>query len=127
MKPHHSIHLAAVTITAAALIAWGLTGREGFTRWPNARLAAADAPPPAGQDELLAAAGFTDEHTPSARPDIKSRFAFGLLPGGADPAHLLSVAAVAAAAASASGATIMWKARHRAPAHPGTSTPGVNR
>ena len=87
--------LFATLLCIASVLAWVATGREGYTRWPDERLARSDAPPAAVEAELLAEAGLSDEATPSA-PEIRSRFALGLVPGGFDPAHLLSVAGVVA-------------------------------
>lgn len=90
------VHTLGAALTVASLLLWWATGAEGYTRWPDEKLAAADRAPAAGEDELLEAIGFGDG--PSMRPEIESRFAFGLVPGGIDPPHLLAVATVAAAA-----------------------------
>jgi len=71
---------------------WLGTGRETFTRWPNAKLESADVAPTEGEEDLLASIGFEEPHTSSQMLDIESRFAMGLVPGGFDPKHLLSVA-----------------------------------
>lgn len=128
MKLPHLIHIAAAALVGAALVTWLLTGHEGYTRWPDARLAHADAPPAAGENELLSEAGFTDNRTATTRPDIQSRFALGLVPGGADPRHLLSVAAAVAAALLASGSTIALqsRSRFRRPAQTNNSSPGAH-
>lgn len=112
MKASHRVHVVGTTLIAASLVVWYATGSEGYTRWPNERLAHADAPPTAGESELLAEAGFTDAHTASARPDIQSRFALGLVPGGTDPRHLLSVASVAACAVLASAIAMVLRFRN---------------
>jgi hypothetical protein len=84
-------HVAALLIGLASVGAWIATGREGFTRWPDARLEASDAPVSDAEQDLLDEIGVGSEPaSESAR--IESRFAFGLLPGGADPKHLPSVA-----------------------------------
>lgn len=92
------IHVVGGAFVAAAVLLWLGTGAEGYTRWPNERLARADAPPAAGEGDLLAEVGFADDRRTPPRPDIRSRFALGLVPGGFDPRHLLSVATIAAAA-----------------------------
>lgn len=84
-------HVAALLIGLASVGAWIATGREGFTRWPDARLEASDAPVSDAEQDLLDEIGVGSE--PASESDrIESRFAFGLLPGGADPKHLPSVA-----------------------------------
>lgn len=91
-----------ITLTGASL--WIATGREGYTRWPNAKLAAADTGTSDAEDDLLADIGIDTE--PAENTDIQSRFAFGLVPGGADPKHLLSLASslgLAAALAALAG------------------------
>lgn len=84
--------IIAACAIVGAVAAWWLTGREGFTRWPNERLEQADRSTPQAEQDLL------DELGVGAPPDggstIESRFAFGLLPGGPDPKHALSVATV---------------------------------
>ena len=67
---------------------WLATGREGFTRWPNTKLAASDRP--AGDEDLLSSLGF-EEGPEDTRPPLVNKFAFGLLPGGFDARHLPSV------------------------------------
>ncbi len=100
----------AAGATVASVALWLVTGGEMFTRWPNARLEASDTAVMAEESELLGELGLrTPEQLGAA--SIESRFAFGLLPGGADPAHLLSTATVTLLAALASGSVI---ALHRA-------------
>lgn len=121
MRPSAWVHLLAAAATAASVAGWLATGAEGFTRWPDARLENADAPPVHGEAELLEEAGFMTQAEASAEPDIRSRFALGLVPGGADPAHLISVATCAAGAAIASGTAALARKRRRMPvpgAHP---------
>ena len=118
IKRHHAVHVAGIVLTGAALGAWIATGREGFTRWPDAKLAGADAAPSADENALLAEAGFNDDSGKTASaPDIQSRFAFGLVPSGGDPKHLVSVATAVALAAAASGATLVLRARRRKHEH----------
>ena len=101
--------VAALLIGLASVGAWLATGREGFTRWPDARLEASDAPVSEAEQDLLDEIGVGSEPAPeSAR--IESRFAFGLLPGGADPKHLPSVATGLLLAAGVSAAAML---RHR--------------
>ena len=122
MRPGTAVHITGAAIVAASLALWAATGREGFTRWPDQRLAQSDAPPAPGETELLAAAGFTDSaHTP-ARPDIQSRFAFGLIPGGATPRHLISVAtALALAIGASSTVSVIRLARNSTHPHAGAA------
>lgn len=116
------VHLIGVGCTAAAVGLWYATGAEGYTRWPDPRLEASDAPHASGEDELLAEVGFGEAGSAAPRHDIQSRFAFGLVPGGLDPQHLLSVATVAAAATAASASTLaagaMCRSRRARPSSP---------
>ena len=98
MKPGTYVHLVGGTLTLLAAVAWSVTGREGFTRWPDQRLSNADAAPSPVEDALLAEVGFNEGTGEQKRPDIQSRFALGLLPSGSDAAHLLSIATVGVAA-----------------------------
>lgn len=117
MRASRAVHMVGTLAVLGSVAAWVGTGTEGYTRWPNARLEQADAPPPPGQNDLLAEAGFSDNDKPASHADIRSRFAFGLVPGGMDPKHLLSVATIAALAGGASGLMIglgLWrKASHK--------------
>jgi len=108
VRPSRWVHPSAAALAARSLVLWYATGAEGFTRWPNERLANADAAPVAGELDLLADVGFSDIGEDSTRPDIQSRFAFGLVPGGFDPAHLIAVATVAGAVLAASMATVAF-------------------
>lgn len=102
--------VAALLIGLASVGAWLATGREGFTRWPDARLEASDAPVSEAEQDLLDEIGVGSEPAPeSAR--IESRFAFGLLPGGADPKHLPSVATGIALATVVSVAAAVLRRR----------------
>lgn len=116
------IHSIGAALVAAAVILWLGTGAEGYTRWPNQRLASADALPAAGEGDLLAEVGFADAPQSPARADIQSRFALGLVPGGVDPLHLLSVATVVAAALVASTTAVAIAARRRACSSPASRT-----
>ncbi len=104
MRKARLAHLCSAALVLASCALWLATGREGFTRWPNEKLAASDAPPAAGEGDLLADIGFAESSDDRATPNIDSRFAFGLLPGGFEPWRLLSVAFAAALGASISGA-----------------------
>jgi hypothetical protein len=79
---------AALFLLLASGALWLATGREGFTRWPNTKLAASDLP--AADDDLLSSLGF-EQGPEVARPTLVNKFAFGLLPGGFDAQHLPSV------------------------------------
>lgn len=89
----------ALVVTGLALVIlpavlWAVTGREGYTRWPDSRLASADAPPSTDQLDLFEDIGLTTRAEVHAQPTIESRFALGLLPGGFTPKYLASVATV---------------------------------
>lgn len=116
------VHLVVLVALGATLVVWRATGGEGYTRWPNERLSIADAPPPAGERELLADAGFSDSGDATSHPDIRSRFSLGLAPGGTDPKHLISVATIAGACVAASVATWVLGRRARVRSIP-RSTP----
>jgi len=103
------VHIAAAAFVIASLGAWLATGREAFTRWPDARLEAADAPVSSAEQDLLDQIGIGSDPTTDA-PRIESRFAFGLVPGGPDPRHLLSVA-TSTALAFACSAFVVLRAR----------------
>jgi hypothetical protein len=109
MKCRTRIHVGGACLVAVAIAVWAATGAEGFTRWPDERLANADAPPAPGENELLAEAGFSGGEEESPPPNIHSRFALGLLPSGADVPHLLSVASVVGAAAAASCLSVVTR------------------
>jgi len=101
-------HAASVAIALGSIGAWLATGREGFTRWPDARLEASDAPVSQAEQDLLEEIGVGSE--PAANTEkIESRFAFGLVPGGPDPKHLLSVATGCALACAISGVAIVTR------------------
>lgn len=114
MKTATRVHIAAASLIGVACIVWIATGAEGYTRWPDERLARSDAPRAEGESELLSEAGFADDHAQATTPDIQSRFALGLMPGGFTPHHLLSVVTVAAVALSASGTALVRSTLHRA-------------
>ena len=97
-------HALSAAIVLASLGAWFATGREGYTRWPDARLEAADAPVSKDEQDLLSEIGV-DAEAPAEAGKIESRFAFGIVPGGPDPRHLLSVATGCALAGVISGVT----------------------
>jgi hypothetical protein len=80
---------AAAFLLLASAALWIATGREGFTRWPNSKLAASDRPA-ADHDDLLSSLGF-EEGPDDTEPTLVNKFAFGLLPGGFDARHLPSV------------------------------------
>lgn len=111
MKTAWKVHAVSALLIGASLLAWYATGTEGFTRWPNERLARSDAPAAAGESDLLADIGFTDSTSAVQAPNIESRFAFGLVPGGPDPRHLPSVATLSAIAILMSIITIAMTRR----------------
>lgn len=119
-----TVRLICLVAFAGSVALWLATGCEGYTRWPNRRLEQADAAPAAGEAALLAEAGFDGTAEPSASdsatssdsapspvrvsgPSIESRFAFGLVPGGLDAPHLVSVATVGALAGAVACATLL--------------------
>lgn len=114
MTVARSLHVIGAAVVAAAMLLWVATGSEGFTRWPNERLERSDAPITPGESDLLAEAGFTDEAIASPMPNIESRFAFGLVPGGPDPRHLLSLATTILLVAVLSGSALLWSRRRGA-------------
>ncbi len=92
MSRPRMVACAAAAACVLAVAAWLLTGMEGFTRWPNERLEQADQASSRAEQDLLDELGVG---APAAGGrTIESRFAFGLLPGGLDPSHALSVATV---------------------------------
>jgi hypothetical protein len=105
MKSTRIVPLCSLSLVAACIAVWMATGREVFTRWPNARLEASDAPVSASEQDLLEEIGI-DAAPPTDAAALESRFAFGLLPSGADPAHLASVATGLFAAATLSGVAL---------------------
>ena len=106
MKSAPLVHAVSAAVVVLGLAAWLATGREAFTRWPNARLEAADAPMSESERGLLEEMGI--DAAPSAgSAALESRFALGLVPGGADPAHLLSLATAIALAALLSGGALV--------------------
>jgi hypothetical protein len=96
-----TVHVASGLLVAGSLGLWLATGREGFTRWPDERLARTDGVPADDEMALLADVGFGDA-SPAESRGFQSRFALGLLPGGADPGHLASVATACCVALLAS-------------------------
>ena len=80
MKGTTLVFVASAGLVLASAATWYATGAEGYTRWPDARLAASDAPPALGESDLLSEAGLSEG--PGSTPDIQSKFALGLVPGG---------------------------------------------
>lgn len=118
MRPTTWAHAIGAGATLLSVAVWCGTGAEGYTRWPDERLARADAPPREGEEELLADIGFTDDRPAAPQPGLTSRFALGLLPGGLDPRHVLSVGTVTGAALLVSGTTVLIRVRGRPPQSP---------
>ena len=122
MNTGNSAHLVKLLLTVGFLLIvvptglWVATGSEGFTRWPNAKLQAADAEVSQEQIDLLADIGFEDDaRQAEPEPEIESRFAFGLVPGGFDPKHLLSVAPLGGAGVVMVGvAVVLYRRWHKA-------------
>jgi hypothetical protein len=106
-------HLFGLALVALCGAAWLATGRETFTRWPNARLEASDAPVSESEANLLGEIGIDSPAAPGA-PAIESRFALGILPSGGDPAHLMSVATALVAALFLSASVVLFN-RSRLP------------
>ena len=107
------VHGISAAIVAACAAAWLATGREAFTRWPNARLEDSDAPVSAAEQDLLGEVGLDAAPSPEAA-GFESRFALGLLPSGADPAHVASVATGVALALLLSGSVLVVRRTRRA-------------
>lgn len=114
MNLHRWIYAISVLSVVLTINTWVATGREGYTRWPNSKLQQADAPSSETEDDLLADIGFETAEEPETLPDIESQFALGLVPGGFDPKHLISVASVTACALgiSAIAAVATLKSKH---------------
>lgn len=112
MSGSRTAHAIALVIVAASVAAWLATGREAFTRWPNARLEAADAPVSIPEEDLLGEIGMETEPA-SAQTAVESRFAFGLLPSGPDPAHLVSLATCVLASSLISGTALLVQRMRR--------------
>jgi hypothetical protein len=108
------IVIAACTIACSVVVWWG-TGREGFTRWPNERLERADQATTSAEQDVLDELGMGTP--PGGSGTIESRFALGLLPGGLDPKHALSVATVVGVVSMSVGAWILT-GRMSASRHP---------
>lgn len=108
----HLCVLSAIVVLLSVAI-WSITGREIFTRWPDQKLAAADAPRSELERDLLSDIGFESADERAPHPDIQSRFALGLLPGGFTPLHLVSVASAVLAAAALSLSAVLLSARCR--------------
>ena len=103
----------ALVLTLAAFATWRATGGEGYTRWPDEKLAQSDRATTTEEDDLLAEIGFDVPDAPETAPSIESRFALGLVPGGFDPPHLLSVASITALAALAAVVALAGTIRAR--------------
>lgn len=115
-----TVYGLSAVVVIGAVGAWLTTGREGYTRWPDAKLAQSDAPASEIEEDLFADIGFeTDDDIDAqgATPDIESRFAFGLAPGGFGPKHLPSIATAVALAVGASSvaasASLRWKRKQQ--------------
>jgi hypothetical protein len=113
VKPTTAAHGISGLLVLLAVGAWLATGREGYTRWPDEKLEASDAPSSAAEEALLADIGFETEDDRAAQLDVESRFAFGLVPGGPDLPHLPSIAAAGALAIVISSATVARDAMRR--------------
>lgn len=105
--------LAGLGLTVASVLAWVATGSEGYTRWPDAKLEAADKPSSPEDMDLLEDIGLTNLGDAQGQPKIESRFALGLLPGGFTPRYLVSVASMATVgvALCGIGALVMRRGR----------------
>lgn len=101
-------------LVAGAAVLWAATGRETFTRYFNAELAATDRPADPEADALLSSTMGPGD-APPRDPPLDNRFHMGLLPGGGGR-HALSVAGVAALAGAAAAAA--WVFARRKPATP---------
>ncbi|MEQ9097089.1 MAG: hypothetical protein RIE32_12585 [Phycisphaerales bacterium] len=105
---------AGLGLAVAPVLVWAATGHEGYTRWPDAKLAASDTATSEEDLDLFEDIGLTTEEDAMAQPDIESRFALGLLPGGFTPRYLVSVASVATVGLGlcSVGAIAMRRGRH---------------
>lgn len=96
MKLAPTAYVISTLIVIIAIGTWASTGREGYTRWPDAKLAQTDAPMNQDEDDLFTDIGFESDDELEITPNIESRFVLGLVPGGISPQHLLSVASAVA-------------------------------
>lgn len=113
-----SVYWISALIVNGAIVTWMATGSEGYTRWPDAKLAQSDAPPSGEEIDLLADIGFVTNDEVTKQPHIESRFAFGLVPGGLDLKHMPSVATAGVVAiAMSSIATVVHVRRKRSHQH----------
>lgn len=117
------IHATGGALVGGAIVLWLATGREGFTRWPDARLENAGSRPSAEETALLADAGLSTPEETAAHEGMTSRFAFGLLPGGPGVRHLASVATACAIAGVCSGVAYVGLSRKARDRGHRTSTP----
>lgn len=97
-----ALHGVSALLIIGAFAAWVATGREGYTRWPDAKLSQSDTAPAEIEADLFADIGFETSDDFDTTPNIESRFAFGLAPGGFGPKHLPSIATAVALAAGIS-------------------------
>lgn len=114
MKHAKLVHLFGLCLLTVSLTLWIATGREGYTRWPNQKLAASDTPHSDQELNLLDEIGLDSDEERSELPNIESKFAFGLVPGGFSPAHLISVATALLLAIAISGGVVLMSAHQRA-------------
>jgi len=117
MRCSFAVYGISALAVIGAIGAWMVTGREGYTRWPDAKLAQADAAPSEIEEDLFADIGFASSEDQDETPDIESRFAFGLAPGGFGPKHLPSIATAVTLAAGLSSVAAVSSLRRKRKLH----------
>lgn len=123
------VQLLAAMIALGAVTVWIATGREGYTRWPNAKLTASGARLTPEELALLEDIGVQGAGASEAPGDIESRFSLGLLPGGFDPKHMVSVLTLLLVAGGLSAASLLaWRrGRRREASCPSDPVHGAHR
>jgi len=110
--------LVAVVLTGGAVLGWGITGFEGYTKYPSEEVAQSGA---SGEmDDLFAETGINEELGETEQ--LENKFALGLLPSGPGR-DSLSVAVIAALSAGIIVAAFLldWRMRKKESAGSGES------
>lgn len=115
-KPTRQIMLAAVLVTLATIVLWGLTGGDFYTKYEVVR----QIQKPVDQNDPLAASGFYDDGQ-QTETVVTDEFRFGLLPTptGLFDKHSISVVSVASPFWGMMIVSFLWsRRRRRSPAGP---------